>query len=364
MPPRRCSAAYESVPTFLLSPGEAPDPRLPSLGWHARWQGVIRILHPGKYRFSAAHSGPLKILLGGKPVLDAPQPNTHPEPGAEVQLAFGVVPIEILFQPQQQSTELKVYWQSETLAREPLPAQSLGHTKDAPKLVDSFFAGRLAVEEHSCTACHRPSDAVRLSKSLITRPGPRLSDAGTRLNAAWIFHWLDNPQAMRPEAVMPRLFGGDDRGRLERYAVAVYLASQGQPPAAEPVEAESQLVAHGERLYNQTGCIVCHEKHGATPARATLKGLCQKTTHTALTAYLMNPASCDPAGRMPSLSLDKADATSLALYLIRRDEPAMKPLATSRGIGRPRVAASAFGGGKLGRRYFRRPGRRASHRAD
>jgi cbb3-type cytochrome oxidase cytochrome c subunit len=317
---------YESVPTFLLGSGESPDPRLPIKGWQVTWDGVIQVLHPGKYRFSAAHSGPLKIVLDGKAVLDQAEPGQHSAPGAEVQLAFGTLPIRISFRSQQPATSLKIYWQSDSIAREPLPAKSLGHTKASPPIIDAFFDGRLAVEEHSCVACHKPSDAVKLSMSLITRPGPRLTDAGERLNAAWIYHWLDNPQAIRPEAVMPRLFGDDEHGRLERYAVAVYLASQGHPLAAEPVEGESQLVARGERLYNQTGCIVCHERHGSQEARATLHGLCQKTTHTSVAAYLQNPASVDPAGRMPSLSLDKADATSLALYLIRRDEPTMKSL--------------------------------------
>jgi mono/diheme cytochrome c family protein len=290
-----------------------------------QWDGVIQILHPGKYRFSAVHNGPLKIVLGGKTVLDETEPAKEPTLAAPVELAFGVVPIQIQFKPEGPAI-LKICWQSDATAREPLPAKALGHTKEAPPIVDSFFLGRLAVEEHSCVACHRPSDDVKLSHSLIMRPGPRLTDAGSRLNAAWIYHWLDNPQAVRPEAVMPRLFADDEHGRLERYAVAVYLVSQGHPPAAEPVEAEAALVARGEKLFNQTGCIVCHVKHGTEPARATLQGLGQKTTHTALAAYLMNPVSCDPAGRMPSLNLDKDEATSLALYLIRRDEATMKPL--------------------------------------
>jgi cbb3-type cytochrome oxidase cytochrome c subunit len=316
---------YESVPTFLLAAGETPDPRLRANGWHGQWDGVIQILHPGKYRFSAIHSGPLKIVLNGKTVFDEAAAAKEPAPDAGVELAFGVVPIQVQFEAKP-TTTLKIFWQSETMAREPLPSQALGHTKQAPPIVDSFFNGRLTVEENSCVACHRASDIVKLSKQLITRPGPRLTDAGARMNAAWIYQWLDNPQAIRPEAVMPRLFTDDEHGRLERYAVAVYLASHGHPPAAEAVDGEAELVAHGEKLFNQTGCIVCHEKHGEEPSRATLKGLAQKTTHTALAAYLMNPATCDPAGRMPSMNLDKADATSLALYLIRRDEAASPPL--------------------------------------
>ena len=170
---------YEAAPTFLLNNfwGETADPRLPPFGWHVQWDGVIQILHPGKYRFSAIHSGPLKIVLNGKTVFDEAEAAKEPAPAAAVELAFGVVPIQIQFEAKP-TTTLKIYWQSESMAREPLPSQALGHTKQAPPIVDSFFNGRLTVEEHSCVACHRASDGVNLSRQIITRPGPRLTDAG------------------------------------------------------------------------------------------------------------------------------------------------------------------------------------------
>ena len=153
---RRYFVGTKAAPTFLLNNfwGETADPRLPPFGWHVQWDGVIQILHPGKYRFSAIHSGPLKIVLNGKTVFDEAEAAKEPTPAAAVELAFGVVPIQIQFEAKP-TTTLKIYWQSETMAREPLPSQALGHTKQAPPIVDSFFNGRLTVEEHSCVACHR-----------------------------------------------------------------------------------------------------------------------------------------------------------------------------------------------------------------
>ena len=138
--------------------------------------------------------------------------------------------------------------------REPLSPHSLLHTISNPELVDSFTAGRLTIEENNCVLCHRPSDSLKISKSLETRPGPRLTDAGARLKAGWIFHWLENPQHLRPEAVMPRLFTADKQGMLERYAVAVYLASHGSLPDESKDPPAEATLNEGHRLFNQTGC--------------------------------------------------------------------------------------------------------------
>jgi mono/diheme cytochrome c family protein len=318
---------YESSPTFLLAPGESPDPRLPAAGWNVQWDGLLRVMRPGKYRFSAIHSGPLLITVAGHKVLDEPASREQPAEGPEVNLAFGQAQVTVIFVSQQPGAQLKIFWQSEAARREPLSPHALLHTISNPELVDSFIAGQLTIEEHNCALCHRPSDSVKISKSLETRPGPRLTDAGARLKAGWIFHWLENPQHLRPEAVMPRLFTADKQGMLERYAVAVYLASHGSLPDESkdpPVEA---TVDDGHRLFNQTGCAVCHQPHGKAHARATLAHLSSKTATAALAEYLVNPAAFDPAGRMPGMRLSPTEAEDIAQYLMRRDEKKSSALA-------------------------------------
>ena len=83
------SPRYESAPTFLLSAGESPDPRLPAAGWNVQWDGLLRVMRPGKYRFSAIHSGRLLITVAGHNVLDEPASREQPAEGPEVNLAFG-----------------------------------------------------------------------------------------------------------------------------------------------------------------------------------------------------------------------------------------------------------------------------------
>lgn len=316
-------ARYEALPAMLLKAGETPDPRLADSGWTADWQGLIEILRPGQYAFAARASGKLEVNIGGQSVLavSAPKGKVIDSAGQPVTLKFGLHPIVVRFQPSAAGPSLKLFWQAESFAREPLPAFVLGHAKSGVAVADAFATGRLNVEEHSCTACHLPGDHA-LAQSLLTRPGPHLSGAGSRLKAAWIYHWLGDPQSLRPEAVMPKLFASGPTADLERYAAATFLASLGKPPAEDrplPKAQHAQLLAEGQQLFQQTGCVVCHEKQGAVPARATLAHLGQKTTASRLAAFIKSPAETDPAGRMPGFDLRDEDIQRLAIYLTSHD---------------------------------------------
>jgi cbb3-type cytochrome oxidase cytochrome c subunit len=322
-------------PALLLGPHEAPDPRLPSRAWRVEWQGVLEVLRPGTYRFAVRRTGEVDLRIGGQPV---PLPADEAA-GKPVDLAFGLHPLELAFVPAatEGDAELSLFWESDSFPREPLPAHAVGHVAGEGVSPDLFPAGQLAAEEHSCTACHAPSDTASLSRSLATRPGPRLTDGGARFRAVWAYHWLADPQALRPEAVMPRLFSDDRRGEIERYAVATYLASLGGPIQGGDERDEAAAAALsdlGGQLFERTGCVVCHERQGDRPSRASLRGLGQKTTAEVLAAFIREPAAIDPSGRMPGFPrLSEDQALALGVYLSRRDAAEVKPLFVT---GQPR----------------------------
>ncbi len=337
-------ARPEMAPMYLLAAGQAPDPRLPVKGWSVKWTGVIKVMKAGKYRFSAIHSGPVEIVLTAdrKLALSEIDARTAATPSDAIELPFGLTPFEMTFDCSTEAPALKVFWQSEDLPREQISALSFGHTAQTLKALgqsaidDSYFQGRLSVEEHSCAACHRSTDASGALRALPTRRGPALTDAASRLKPAWIVRWLADPQSMRPDAVMPRLFSADKSGELERFAVALYLTNPTKAhPAMSAAEAKIEpakpadepAIAGGERLFNQTGCLVCHGATREAAARVLLRNLQQKTTTGLVAAYLQDPLAHDPAGRMPSLNLNKAEADHLALYLMHRDEKSPTSLA-------------------------------------
>ena len=71
---------------------------------------------------------------------------------------------------------------------------------------------RLYVNKYGCNGCHRIGEEGG-------KVGPALDRAGFRLNSTWIYRWIRNPQAMKPETRMPALGLND----ADAKAVTQYL---------------------------------------------------------------------------------------------------------------------------------------------
>src|SRR5262249_45344788 len=145
---------------------------------------------------------------------------------------------------------------------EPLPVEFLGHlpADESPQFAADTLLdeGRYLFEEASCVRCHVGDDKDRVAQGLKWRAGPELSKIGARAHPGWIERWLDNPHKMRPGAAMPRMFGDDEGGRTERYAVSKYLATLGGPVAPAKAMNAKDLVAsgaRGHRLFHSVGCV-------------------------------------------------------------------------------------------------------------
>lgn len=330
----------DALPGWFLDRGETVDPRLAETGWQCTWRGVLRIYRPGSYRFGAMTTGNVRITIGEQIVasldgsaLENVAPGNDVVPGNDVrlgnnvELAFGFHEIAIEFDAARSPVRLRLFWQSEHFELEPLPSRSIGRRPDQTAN-DAFDAGQLAVERHACVACHRADPASGVLGRLTAQPGPRLADAGRRLKAAWIYHWLGNAQSLHRGATMPRLFRDDQQGRIERFAVAKFLESCGGPIDPEPDSATRAADFHdGQRLFETIGCIACHRD-----AEHDLRGLSRKTTAAWLTEFLADPAKTHASGRMPSLNLTPDESRQIAVYLIDREAADRQP-----GVGRQRV---------------------------
>jgi len=92
----------------------------------------------------------------------------------------------------------------------------------------SELGKRLYASKYGCNACHSiGGDGGKV--------GPALDRAGFRLNGTWIYRWVKNPQAMKPETRMPALGLSD----ADAKAVTLYLGTLNAPraeeaPAAKP----------------------------------------------------------------------------------------------------------------------------------
>jgi mono/diheme cytochrome c family protein len=96
---------------------------------------------------------------------------------------------------------------------------------------------RLYENKYGCNGCHSlGADGGKV--------GPALDRAGFRLNGTWIYRWVKNPQAMKPETRMPALGLSD----ADAKAVTMYLGTlrgaksedETAVPAAAPAETPTE----------------------------------------------------------------------------------------------------------------------------
>jgi mono/diheme cytochrome c family protein len=75
---------------------------------------------------------------------------------------------------------------------------------------------QLFYSKYACQSCHIVD--TKSDKGYI---GPTLTQVGSRLTAAWIFHWLKNPQALRPGTIEPNQNMSDE----DATALTAYLTT-------------------------------------------------------------------------------------------------------------------------------------------
>src|SRR5450432_3907523 len=101
-------------------------------------------------------------------------------------------------------------------------SDSVGAASFSP--ADRERGRQLFYSKYACQSCH-----IVDSQNDKGYVGPTLTQVGARLTAAWIFHYLKNPQALRPGTIEPNQLIGDDDTR----ALTAFLMAQNKSPARE-----------------------------------------------------------------------------------------------------------------------------------
>lgn len=218
------------------------------------------------------------------------------------------------------------------------------------KRLDKWDAKMLptAMTEASCAKCHhgtlevpqapRLNEGRRLARKVgcfnchtvkgfedAWKVGPDLRNAGSKINEEWMIRWLQDPNAFRPGARMPRVFhlsnssdaSDHERGIAAIEASAAYILkhSDATPPAPPPVPGDA---VRGGELFKQVGCLGCHSGAGITGGTAgpELIGLGSKVSASWLYAWLKDPKRHSPETRMPDQRLTNEEAADIAAYLL------------------------------------------------
>ncbi|MCH2105095.1 MAG: PA14 domain-containing protein [Planctomycetes bacterium] len=204
--------------------------------------------------------------------------------------------------------------------------------------------GLRLVRELGCAACHTaPAEYADL---IAPPPGPDLTKVGERILPDYFLDYLIDPMGHKPGSRMPNLFAGRDENPRTAWSMARalphFLGNLGDPIDTTPVPTSNAELERGRQLFHGVGCVACHspletpedlelpwwefetpptfDALANTPELGDvvhLGDLSKKTTVRALTKFLLSPHDARPAGRMPDMGLDEADAKAIAAYLLR-----------------------------------------------
>ena len=192
---------------------------------------------------------------------------------------------------------------------------------------DTAQGGQLLLGELNCVSCHQ-------SNSVAKKPAPVLDAVGTRVKIGAMRKFLFDPAAAKPGTTMPNLFAGDSDKAAKVEALTHFLASTGSVRQERP---DLKGIILGKDLYQKVGCVACHgprdlsaKELPAPPSAVPLGNLKGKYSISSLAAFLENPHTVRPGGRMPQL-VNAKEAKELANYLLqglRVDLPLAKGTAT------------------------------------
>ena len=191
--------------------------------------------------------------------------------------------------------------------------------------------GAVLMKELGCGACHAgvpEGDAIR-------EVAPPFGEDAAPLAPAYIYHYLADPQTVRPDiapARMPRY----ELSERERVALALFVTNERELRGVDDALREA-MARHpeadreeGGAVFETLNCGNCHV-HPDFEARASapdLEATGLRVREDWLAAYLARPVTIRPAGtlpgrgdRMPDFRLSPAEVASITDYLLTLGTP-------------------------------------------
>ena len=302
--------------------GQPATPFLPAGPFTAKWEADIVSDMRAEFTFAAEVQGAVKVTLNGAAILEG----SAQVEGKPVKLQKGANKLAVEFtSPAKGDALLRLLWSSKEFPWEPVPPTAFQHNTNATDLRtgERVRAGRLLFAELRCTACHDGAGLVPAKGEglpELAQDAPQLGEFGARFNEPWMAAWINDPHAIRPHALMPRVFADGKPGVIDQRAadLAAYFVTLGTRAEGKPLD--TALVAQGGALFADLGCIACHTRPDATGKdehdRTPLAHVRAKWQAPALTEYLKDPTKNFAWSRMPHFRLSDDEAAKLTAYLL------------------------------------------------
>ena len=305
---RGADARVSRMAAMAVAAGQAITPFIDSRPFHITADGFVHAEWPGEYDIRIESVGEASVELNGQQVTGS----------GRVTLRGGMNEFELNYSsPAKGDAFVRVLWDSELFPEEPIPPTALYHVKDDVELSmgGELRHGRDLFTDLQCGNCH----AVPAASDITA---PALKGITSRLNPDWIAAWLLDPHSLNSRSRMPKLFDPDrSEDRQKVSDLVAYLSKVGEALAVEPLPVVgSEQVSLGEALYEDLGCIACHQlQENPTEReesdRIPLAGITAKFRSGQLVRYLQEPHEHHRTSRMPDLRLTRAEAVAVAAYL-------------------------------------------------
>ena len=194
--------------------------------------------------------------------------------------------------------------------------------------LSSELKGWVLISKLNCVACHEASNTFPAFQS---KPAPDLKWSAKWLNPAYLAKFIADPQQVKPGTTMPHLFSkarqvdqiGAGATRESANAIVQFLMSIDDNQYEPAVPPDREAVVRGHELFQSLGCVACHAPRNELAVEQPLENstplgnLEGKYDAKALTAFLEDPHTVRPSGRMPNMVLTHKEASDLSNFLLQ-----------------------------------------------
>jgi mono/diheme cytochrome c family protein len=309
---------FAVLPNFELyvPANEPPSAFLPAGPFQSELIGEVRVARRDDFRFTIETSGTVRLFVNEELLVESESKEATTKP---VQLNRGYNAIRLsLKSPKTGGTFIRLRWESQGIAKGPLPERFLKYATDDAAFVASQLRlqGRALFLDHRCGHCHTV-DAGPDSLVKDHNDGPSFVGIGARRQRDWMAKWILNPRELREHATMPSLLHGD-RSAEESAAIAAWLSQQKSSDEAVG-SFQNGDVESGRQLVESLHCSGCHRLRDTENGGEFLIDLDQidsKFVDGALVAFLLNPSRHFESIRMPDFMFSVVEAEDIAAFLV------------------------------------------------
>ncbi|WP_197455337.1 c-type cytochrome [Stieleria neptunia] len=190
--------------------------------------------------------------------------------------------------------------------------------------LDPQIHGTVLLDQFGCVRCHDDNAAEpTMYSSTPPKQAPLLTAAASRIDPHYIRRFIADPHGVKPGTSMPDLMQhlSDADREAASTAITQYLMSLTTEPFQRG-SIDDKSASRGRELFHSVGCVACHSPRGddgdelMADRSVALGDLSRKYSIDGLSAFLENPHSVRPSGRMPDMKLTHWEAVDLANYLV------------------------------------------------